>query len=201
MDDETPKRRPSIPQLSKTPSWVMLGFILGALFVFALPRKPPTVLRPIVLAPPEKKTITEVPRLTTIEDVFAQWAQYAVWQDDVTQVALWNAEVGDFAEFYEIRRYERVYYFRSIPHLTSVIIRHGPRLPPECPLQFTETEEQYMEWRKNGRTERPAEMPRPVFTPPRMDPPRLVTPGADAPRMEPLPLPTVDKPAGLLPKQ
>lgn len=193
MDDEIPKRRPSIPQLSKTPSWVMLGFLLGAAFILALPRKPPAVLRPIVMAPSEKKVITQTPLLTTIEAVFPLWAQYAVWQDDVTQVALWNSEVGDFAECYEVRRSDGVYYYRTIPHLTNVVRRHGPKPPTECPLLFTETEDQYREWRENGRTERPAETPRPALVRPKIEAPPPVTPTAELPKFEPPP-PTIDQP-------
>ena len=36
MDEEDPKP-PSPSQLSKIPSWISLGFVLGALFVWALP--------------------------------------------------------------------------------------------------------------------------------------------------------------------
>ncbi len=140
----------------------MLGFILGAAFIWALPRHEPPV-RPIIVAPPApKSTAAAEPReLTTIEAVFDRWSEYAVWDDDLTQVALWNGAVGDFAEFYEVLRVNRAYYFRSIPHLTNRIVRHGKPVPAECPLQFTETDEQYREWREHDRYERPAENLRP----------------------------------------
>lgn len=171
MDPERPKRPPSIAQLSKTPSWVMLGFILGALFIWALPTRvaPP---RPIMVAAPPETTRVIVPRpLTIIEAVFDKWSEYAVWDNDTTQVALWNSTADDFAEFYEIRRLDGGFYYRSIPALTNRIIRHGKAPPPECPLRFTETEEQYREWRQQGRFERPAENPRPSLSVERVAPP------------------------------
>ena len=94
--------------------------------------------------------------LTKIEAVFEAYGQPAVWDNDLTEVALWNSETKSFSEFYEIRRTRDALYYRSIPRLTRRVIRHG-KLLPDSPLQFTETEEQYREWRENGRTERPPE--------------------------------------------
>lgn len=150
-------------KLSKTPSWIMLGFLLGAAFVLALPPRgpksaaaPATVtarLEPGPAAPPAK---VEPPPFTTIEAVFAEWGQYAVWSDDVTEVALWNSAAGGFANFYEVRRSGGAHYFRTIPSLTRRILNHG-KPQPDSPLQFTETEEQYEEWKRHGRSERPVD--------------------------------------------
>jgi hypothetical protein len=159
-----PTRRPSVSQLSKTPSWVMLGFVLGAVFIWALPRHEPPA-RTIMVAAPAREQRTTAPReLTTIEAVFDQWSDYASWDHDVTQVALWNSAVGDFAECYEVRRVNGAFYFRSLPHLTNRVIRHGKPVPAECPLRFTETEEQYREWHDHDRYERPAEVVRPTLS-------------------------------------
>lgn len=172
MDDDTPKHRPSVSQLSKTPSWVMLGFILGALVVWTLPRKEPPARTIVVQAVPSKPAVPiESPLLTTVEAVFARWSDYAVWDHDLTQIAMWNSSVGEFAEYYEVLRTGGSYYFRSIPDLTHRVIRHGKPVPTECPLRFTETEEQYREWREQGRYERPPE--RTGVLPPR---PTRVTP-------------------------
>ena len=157
MDEAQPKRRPPISQLSKTPSWVMLGFILGALFVSALPRKNPPVPKPIVLAPPEVRKADEKgpPRLKplqTIEAVFPLWAHFAVWENETTQVALWDVEIGQFADFYEVRRVGDIYFYRTIPALTNRLLTHGAPLPPNCPLRFTESEEHYRQWVEQGRS-------------------------------------------------
>ncbi len=186
--DETPaKRRPSISQLSKTPSWVMLGFLFGAAFVWALPKKAPPA-RPVVVSNPERQVIVKTPRpLMLIESVFEQWHELATWDQNVTQVAMWSSEDGSFSDFYEVRRVDGGFYFRSIPQLTNRPIRHGKPVPPECPLQFTETEAQYQEWREQGRFERPAERstvpPRVLQTTPDAEP-ILVQPEVEVPKSE-----------------
>lgn len=165
MDEDTPapKTYPLSPaKMSKTPSWVMLGFVLGALFVVALPpsgRKvaanaPAEPVRPVeFVATP---AIRPAQPISTLEAVFAEWGRHAVWSDDLTEVALWSSADRDFTDCYEVRRIGGTNYFRSIPGLTRRVINHGPPLP-ESPLRFTETEEQYRDWVEHGRTERPVE--------------------------------------------
>lgn len=162
-ENESPMEKParvSPTKMSKTPSWIMLGFVLGALFVWALPpQKVKTPARSeiqVAATEPPKTIIVQQPRISTIEAVFEEWGAHAVWSDDATEVALWNSELRSFSDFFEVRRIAGKYYFRSIPRLTRRVIRHGKEIP-ESPLQFTETEEQYQEWRQHGRTERPPE--------------------------------------------
>ena len=162
MDDEPAEEKefPLTPsKLSKTPSWIMLGFILGALFVWMLPRDPEPAALPTLQkrTAPTEPARTAITTLTTIEAVFENWGKHATWFDDLTEVALWSSETMSFSEFYEVKRTRDALYFRSIPKLTRRIIRHGTPLP-DSPLQFTETEEQYREWREHGRTERPPEI-------------------------------------------
>jgi hypothetical protein len=164
MEDDEPKAEKRYPlstsKMSKTPSWIMLGFLLGAAFVAALPPREPKTPRESAafkaVEPPQAPEPRDPPQLTTIEAVFAEWGKYAVWSDDVTEVALWNAEDKAYSDYFEVRRFGGDLYFRSIPQLTRRIISHG-KPHPESPLQFTETEEQYREWRMYGRTERPVE--------------------------------------------
>jgi len=166
MEDDEPKAEKHYPlstaKMSKTPSWIMLGFLLGAAFVVALPplrKKPvpePAAFRAV--EPARTDGPREPPQLTTIEDVFAVFGQHAVWSDDVTEVALWSIRDKAYNQFYEVRRVGDAYYFRTIPRLTRRIIARGKTLA-ESPLQFTESEEQYAEWLSYGRTERPAERP------------------------------------------
>lgn len=148
-DDEPQKTYPLSPaKLSKTPSWVMLGFLLGAAFVWAFKSEPP---KPAPTKPTEWPKAMKLPPspLTTIEAVFAIWGKYTVWEDDVAEVALWRSETKSFSEFYEVRRVDETIYFRSIPKLTRLILSHGKSLP-DSPLQFTETERQYREWLAHG---------------------------------------------------
>jgi len=149
--------------LSRAPSWVMLGFVFGAGFVFALlrerkPAAPPSVTVPPVVEAPAPPSPRRVPALTTIEAVFEVWGEHAIWSGPTTEVALWNPQDRAFSEFYEVRRMEGRLYFRSLPVLTRRVVRRGRELP-DCPLQFTETEEQYREWLEFGRRERQVEPP------------------------------------------
>jgi hypothetical protein len=161
MDDIPVEERdlpPSPSRLSKTPSWIMLGFVLGALFVWLLPREEKPAPPPALAArppPPPEPTGPMLRTITTIEAVFEAYGNNAVWDHDTTEVAL-DSGAGTFSEFYEVKRSGDTYYYRSIPKLTRRVIRHG-KPTPDCPLQFTETEEQYRDWLEHGRTERPPE--------------------------------------------
>ena len=131
--------RPSKPKLSKTPSWIMLGFLLGVGFMLALPplrrKSPPPPERrieaPKPVPPPE-------PQLTTVEAIFEQWRPFAAWDDDgATQFALWNSETRDYTDYYEARRIGDEVYVRSIMRLTRILMREDSRLAPESPIRFT----------------------------------------------------------------
>lgn len=195
MEDDEPNSKKTYPistaKMSKTPSWIMLGFLLGAGFVVALPplrKKPapePATFKAIETT--RSAEPREAPQLTTIEAVFAEWGKHAVWSDGVTEVAQWNSRDQAFTDFYEVRRIGPEFYFRTIWKLTRRVIARGKPIP-ECPLQFTETEEQYQEWRQHGRTERSAERDlRPPPEPRRSDP---VAPRVEGIRVAP---PTFEK--------
>lgn len=139
------KAKPSL-----VPSWIMLGFVVGALFVWALPAPKP--------APPRAETgeartviVKTVPQFTTIEAVFAEWGKYAVWDNELTEVALWSSETKDYTDCFEVLRSAGIHYFRSIPRLTRPVLTHGTR--ENSPLQFTETEAQRAEWLGEKRQE------------------------------------------------
>jgi hypothetical protein len=149
MDDETPP--PAKP--SKVPSWITLGFVLGALSVLALPRRTPVPeVRPVVEAPvtPPAKAAEPAP-IATIEAVFDAYDRYAVWSNDTTEVALWNAGTNSFSDCYEVLRVGTTYYYRSIPSLTRPVLAHG--VVENSPLQFTETERQRAEWLREASKE------------------------------------------------
>lgn len=157
MDNESPP--PSRAELSKTPSWVMVGFVLGVLAVLGFQReRRPQAVEPAVEAPsasveaapvPAAKSddvprsvtsLADRPSLAVIEAVFEQWGGYALWENDVTEVALWNSVTGDFSDFFEVMRSPSGFYFRSIPKLTRPWTDARP--PRESPLRFTEPHEQ-----------------------------------------------------------
>jgi hypothetical protein len=191
-EDDDPAMPAAEKKPSLIPSWVTLGFILGALFVLALPRAERAMRTRggdgdreaegsvggatagsasggrAEGATGEGKVGTgdgapaaesaggvgghrPLPHLATIEAVFAQWGHYAVWKNDVTEVALWSPETKDFTDFYEAVRVGETVYFRSIPHLTRPLLTHG--VPADSPLSFTETVEQRQQWLDDVRRE------------------------------------------------
>jgi len=146
MDDDNPSE-PVQKKPSQVPSWVTLGFVLGALSVLALPRRAavepaPKPAREAAAERPPKPAAA--PRVTTIEAVFAAWDKYAVWSNDTTEVALWNPDTMSYSECYEVLRTASGYYFRSISRLSRPVLTHG--VVDESPLQFTETARQRQEW-------------------------------------------------------
>ena len=129
---------------SRIPSWVMLGFALGALFVLALPRRAAKPVLEEAAVPVSQAAPAAPPRVSTIEAVFAAWGKYAVWDNDLTQVALWSGETKSFSDCFEVLRMGDALYFRSIPRLTHPILTHG--VTGDSPLQYTETEAQRQIW-------------------------------------------------------
>jgi hypothetical protein len=157
MDDEPDEPRPpKREQLSKTPSWIMLGFALGAGCVLLWPRReePRPALTSAASAPrrpagaPKPPTIE---RATFFESVFAEWSKYAGWDNELTEVAFWSAETKSFSEKFEVFRSGDRFYFRSISQFTRPLLTHG--VPDNSPLQFTESQAARDEWLKENSAE------------------------------------------------
>lgn len=157
MDDMPADERvypPSVSKLSKTPSWIMLGFVLGALTVVTFPRKEPEPPAPARIAPAPRAlsaTPPTVERAVFFEGVFAEWSKYAVWENDVTEVAFWSAETKAFSDRFEVYRTGDRNYFRSIARFTRPLLTHG--VPENSPLQFTETQAARDEWLRESKAE------------------------------------------------
>jgi hypothetical protein len=190
MDDDTPtEARPRPPaRMSMTPSWVMLGFVLGAFFVWALPEPekiPPSPQpAPEQRAPEQMLLAARLPRLTDVEAVFAQWDRYAIWDDDVTEVAYWNEETRSFSNFFEVLRVGDRLFFRSIPKLTRPLIKRG--VEAHSPLLFTGVAEVS---RPLSGWAAPAPMPeQPVERP---LPPKVVAPASQPTATPPPPEPVL----------
>ena len=125
----------------------MLGFVLGCLFVLALPRREPPA--PAPSSPPAEEPQPGPPaplHMTTIEAVFAVWGKYAVWDQDLTEVALWDPQTRSYSDCYQVLRAGDTYFFHTIPELTRPILTHGLPDDPAMPLVFTETPEQRENW-------------------------------------------------------
>jgi hypothetical protein len=141
-DDLEPKKpRPlSAAKMSKVPSWISVGFVLGALVGWTLRAPKPQ--------PPPPVKIVEVTKLeprpnklATVEALFEQWKHLAGWRDDTAEFLVWNSDTKKFSEAYEVRRVGEDFYFRSIPQLTRKLVDYGDRLPPDAPIQFAGVED------------------------------------------------------------
>lgn len=143
MDEETPSR-PAKP--SQIPSWVTLGFVLGALFVLAWPRRSGDAPEapPVAQDAAPKPPAAETPKMATIDAVFEAWGGGAVWSGGTTEVALWSPETKSYSDCYEVVSVNGDYYYRPIPKLTRPILTHG--VVENSPLEFTESERQRREW-------------------------------------------------------
>lgn len=157
MTDSKPARE----SLSKVPSWIMLGFVIGCIVALAVKdniddrkrvkaeaqaKAQAAQAAQIEAKKPEPKPETRRLTLDAMEALFLQWKERAIWRHDVTEVAFWNPENNQYSEFVEIFRNGEELYFRTIPRLTRPLL---PVSDAEAgmPLRFTETEESRAERR------------------------------------------------------
>jgi hypothetical protein len=146
MDDEPesyekPARAPSPASMSKVPSWISLGVVIGVLIGFAVQPKPQP---PQVKIVEVTKTVPQPNPIPTVEAIFAmpEWRSKAVWRDDdTTQIAVWNPDTKQLTDFYEVKRIGEHYYFRSIDRLTRELMNYGDELPSTAPIRFTGAQE------------------------------------------------------------
>ena len=140
---QPPPSRPELPpKPSMAPSWVLLGFGIGVLFIWMLPPSEPPAAAG--LEPAAAPVARSAPQIAVIEAVFAEWGSAASWENDVTEVALWSSETGSYSQCFQVIRTGGMYFFRSIPRLTRPVLTRGAR--DNSPLQFTESEAQRAEW-------------------------------------------------------
>jgi hypothetical protein len=140
---QPPPSRPELPpKPSMAPSWVLLGFGIGVLFIWMLPPSEPPAAAG--LEPAAAPVARSAPQIAVIEAVFAEWGSAASWENDVTEVALWSSETGSYSQCFQVIRTGGMYFFRSIPRFTRPVLTRGVR--DNSPLQFTESEAQRAEW-------------------------------------------------------
>ncbi len=141
---------PPVPRekLSKTPSWIMVGFVLGCVFAYAADRElekrrapaPAPAEKTVAAAPVPPPLQTSAMRLSQneVDAIFRQFAEGAVWENDITEVAVWNPEVKKFSDLVEVMRSGGYFYYRPILQLTRPLISVDPA--PGVLLLFTEPE-------------------------------------------------------------
>ena len=147
------------PKPSQAPSWVLMGFVLGALCVVAVSKvRPPGKASAGADDGQVAATVSQAPapkpapgRFQGVEAVFYEWSKYAVWDHDTTEISVYDPDLKRYAECYEVIRAGDEYYFRTIPALTRPILTHG--VPANSPLQFTETVESRARWLRDVNEE------------------------------------------------
>jgi hypothetical protein len=141
---------PPIPRekLSKTPSWIMVGFVVGCVFAYVADReidkrRPKPAAEPVpvtraVESPPTAQLAPTRLSLSEVDAIFRQFSAGAVWENDITEVAVWNPVTKKFSDLVEVMRSGEYFYFRPITRLTRPLISVEPE--PGVLLLFTETE-------------------------------------------------------------
>lgn len=153
-----PDPKPTKESLSKTPSWVMLGFVIGCIVALTVKRdldardktaataaaaaaaaKAQAAQIEAAQAPPKPATPPAKLSLSDLEAVFQRWQSKAVWRHEITEVAYWDPTTNKYSEFVEVLRSGEDLYFRSIPRLTRPLIDED--VDSAVPIRFTELEE------------------------------------------------------------
>jgi hypothetical protein len=175
------------PRSSTAPLWLTLGFASGLAFGWIAFHEetpsPAPAATPAPVVPPDR---TEIPvnagTLRAVEQTFERWGGYAVWENDLTEIAVWDARRKRHSDFYEVRRHDGKFYFRSLAALSRPIIDHG--VSATMPIAFTEPQWMRDQFYREHPDYDPATAPR-VELPPRpperfATPPRSLTPTPDA---------------------
>lgn len=161
--------------------WLTLGFSAGLAFGWLAfrsepPRVPPAKAPSIATASDRAEVPIDAGTLRAAERIFARWGGYAVWEDDVTEVAVWDQRRKRHGDFYEVRRHGGKFYFRSLPALTRPILDHG--VNAALPLAFTEPQWSRDQFYRDHPDYDPATAPR-VDLPPRPPEPFATSPHGD----------------------
>lgn len=152
----------STPSRSLAPLWLTLGFAAGLVFGWAAFRD--AVTPPAAAPPIAPKAPIAASALRAVERMFERWGGYAVWENDVTEIAAWDARRKRHSDFYEVRRHDGKFYFRSLVALTRPVIDHG--VSATMPIAFTEPRWMRDQFYREHPDYDPASAPR-VDLPPR----------------------------------
>lgn len=138
----TPKEK-----LSRTPSWIMVGFVIGCVFAYVAnrevekrrspaPRSEPAA-QSAPVAPPETPPSMRLSQ-NEVDAIFRQVFENAVWENDLTQIAVWNPLTKKFSDLVEVMRSGEYFYYRPLTKLTRPLIT--AEAESGVLVLFTETE-------------------------------------------------------------
>ena len=142
--------------LSQVPSWIMLGFVVGVITMWLFRSSPEPQTEPAAAVITESAADVEAEEepsaaepgdgalnMTIVAALWEEYRAYAFWNEDKTQIAIWNSQQLGFTDRYEVLRTETVDYFRPIESFTRLTL---PGYGPEnSPVLYTETAEQRAE--------------------------------------------------------
>lgn len=141
---------------SQIPSWIMVGFVIGALTMWAFQSGGPDELvaeakraevatpkeaEPEVLAGSSNPMAREdQPSIELVAALFDQFREYAFWSNGRTEIGVWNGKTLSFSNRFEVLEHGGRVYFRPISSFSRLPLDgYGP---DASPLLFTETAEQ-----------------------------------------------------------
>lgn len=163
--------QPSRDKLSKVPSWIMLGVVLGGIGFYGVQgffeerrekkqARPPPPAASIPARPasaPEDAGAGNPPApakndphmsLFAIDAVFRAHGASAVWEHDLTELVLWNPATQSYSTGVEVLRSGDTYYYRLLDRLTRPVLTEG--VDPNAPIRLTEPAS-YQERRRQQR--------------------------------------------------
>jgi hypothetical protein len=201
MPVQTPQ--PSRDKLSKVPSWIMLGVVLGGIGFYGVQsffeeqrgKKQRQKAPPAASAPARPATdagAASVPAgekrdphmsLFAIDAVFRAHGASAVWEHDLTEIVLWNPATRSYSTGVEVLRNGDTYHYRLLDRLTRPVLTEG--VDPDAPIRLTEPAS-YQERRRQQRQDTwrsrpPAPAPLLPATPPTIIPTTTIAIPAPAP--------------------
>ena len=171
MSEDTPVDK---KDLSQAPSWVIVGFVAGILVMLGFrggdeepeaappPPAPEPTAHEIMAEEPQVTSESDAPSLEIVEALFSAHQEFAFWNEDRTEIAVWNSHTLSFSDHFEVVRHDDGWYFRPILRFTRLPIEgYGP---PNSPILFTETAEERNKRIYAARGEKPPEpeLPAPV---------------------------------------
>ena len=123
-------------KISIAPLWLILGLAAGLLAGWIIFGSRETAKIAVVDQMPAEGEEQGPVTLAAAERLFQKWGGYAVWENDITQLAVWNVRKHEHADFYEVYRVRGRFFFRSLQQLNWVLIDHGHKVVE--PIWFAE---------------------------------------------------------------
>lgn len=146
-----PEPKSTRESLSKTPSWIMLGAVIGAAAGWsvkdyqisrereateaqarataAAAAKPAPAPAPVPKPEPTELSLSDM------EAIFEKWQDKAMWRNELTEVVFWDRVSNQYKFPVEVQRNGDQYFYRTIPKLTRPLMEGY--VPNDSPIKFT----------------------------------------------------------------